>query len=630
MKRLRRGLVAVAILALVLQAVPGIAAAPGGARPLVCIDPGHGGEDQGAVANGLEEKELNLDMAFRAKPIIESMGYRVIMTRESDVYVSLEERCRIANSAGATIFVSIHNNAYVSTANGTETFCFYDSEAGRRLATAIHQQVTRRINTNDRGVKEAGFYVLKHTDMPAALLEGAFLTNEQDAQLLADPGFRQKIAEGVAAGVDSYLVDPGLFNEYILLMNPDPEEEAEVEIAYMECNGEEECFIEEVPPESRLTLYVDEYVYNTDVSARVRSTNGVPVVAERSMYFDFELGRGGHAAPAALQPSTHWYLAEGSTAWGFSTFILVQNPGDEENWVVMEFMRSDGIHKRFKYYLAPHSRFTLDASSVEAFSRADFSVEIESEEPVVVERSMYFECYYGIPGGHVSPGVTEASRTWYLPEGYTGPGFDTFVLLANANETEAVAHMTYLLPGGETLEEYLALEPNSRRTVHLDENQELADTDVSVKVEASVPLVVERSMYFDYKGVREGSNSVAAPNPSRSWYLAEGYTGGGFDTYLLLMNPNGAETGVILEFMLAEGESVKKGITLPPDSRTTVWLNQEKGIENAEVSTYVASQCPIVVERAMYFRSGDRIGGHTAMGSISPAEDWYFAEGCTR
>lgn len=176
-----------------------------GSGALVCLDPGHGGSETGAKDNGVLEKDVNLDIALRARAVLEAKGYRVIMTRDSDTNVSLAKRCAIANGAGAAVFVSIHNNARPPDVAGTTTYCYRYSPKGRRLATYIQWQVVSHIKQPDRGVKGAGLYVLKNVRMPAALLECVFLTDAREAKLIGDPAFRQKIAEGVAAGIDDYL-----------------------------------------------------------------------------------------------------------------------------------------------------------------------------------------------------------------------------------------------------------------------------------------------------------------------------------------------------------------------------------------------------------------------------------------
>ena len=618
----------VLIAALILAAVPVSGAAQGGYGLLVCIDPGHGGKDSGAVGNGLQEKDLNLDIALKTKPLVEVAGYRVIMTRESDVYVSLEDRCAIANRAHAAIFVSIHNNAYQQEDQGTETYCYYDSEEGRRLATEIHREVVKRIDRPDRGVKEAGFYVLKNSDTTSALLEGAFITNPEDAGLLADEGFRQKIAEGVAAGVNYYLVDPGRFNTHIQVMNPDPEKTARIQLAFMRGSGEE-GFTEEIPPGTRKTFRVDDYIFNDDVSTLVRSLNGVPVVAERAMDFDFERGTGWHGAPGVTAPRCTWYLAEGSTAWGYGTFLLVQNPNPDANPIHMYFMCADGSVGQYECTLPPYSRFTLDVSKVPGMGSADFSTVVYSTGSTLVERAMYWN-QAGRSGGHDSAAVPSPEKTWYLAEGYTGKGFDTYLLIGNPNSSAAAVSVIYMVQDGNVVTEYYELPANSRKTVHLNEVKGLSDKDVSVQVIAAQPVVVERSEYFDYKGVKEGSNSTGVPALSSRWYLAGGCTGAGFETYVLLANPNSTDTRVDLEFAGPDGRKVNKGVIVAARSRQTIFLNEVPGLENTEVWTEVTSEQPIVVERSVYKCQGSRPGGYGAMGVTAPATEWYFAEGCTR
>jgi N-acetylmuramoyl-L-alanine amidase len=597
---------------------------------LVCLDPGHGGTDTGANYNGVAEKDVNLDIALRAKPLIEAMGYRVLMTRTGDQTVSLQQRCDIANNAGATIFMAIHNNAYMTDDQGTETYCYYDSQDGRRLATFVHQEVVKRIKRPDRGVKEAGFYVLKHTDMTSALVEGVFLTNPEEARMIQDPKFRQRIAEGVAAGINDYLVDPGLFDEYVLMMNPDATQTAQVALTYMNTSGHSYTREIEVTPLSRATVHVDEDVPNSDVSTTVTSTNGVPIVAERAMYFDFSKGAGGHDAPGVGQPATTWYLAEGSTDWGFSTYVLIQNPLDVDADVTVRFLRSDGANIDHQCKLKAGSRFTLDCSTVPGVEKADFSTKVSASSPVVVERSMYFKNHDGKSGGHCSPASPSPANHWYLAEGYTGKGFDTYVLIENPSQGNASARVDYLLPKGNVLSTTEEIAPHSRKTIHVDDIKGLESTDVSVQVDSPVPLVVERSMYFDYFGIREGNNSVGATGAAKTWYLAEGYTRSGFDTYVLMENPGDTGAGATVEFLLADGSTRKVGVSLPARSRQTIRVNEMPGMGAAEFATKVTCPVPIVVERASYFNLGPRPGGTNDLGVTEPALQWYFAEGCTR
>ena len=211
-----------------------VSAASAVGAPLVAIDPGHGGADSGAAgtlpagtqtglparidADGqtlIYEKDVTLDIAQRLDVYLRGRGLPTVMTRTRDlaggdvpfttVGADLRARVKIANDAGARLFVSIHENALSATAAGTETYHFYYSNPGARaLAMLVHEQVLAALGLPDRGVKTAGFYVLKYTRMPAILVEGAFLTNPNEALLLADPAVRQRLAEAIGTGVARY------------------------------------------------------------------------------------------------------------------------------------------------------------------------------------------------------------------------------------------------------------------------------------------------------------------------------------------------------------------------------------------------------------------------------------------
>jgi N-acetylmuramoyl-L-alanine amidase len=597
---------------------------------IVCLDPGHGGDDSGALGCGLKEKDLNLDIAMQVKPLLQAMGYTVVMTRESDITLSLQDRCDIANRNHSTIFVALHNNAYDASFKGTETYGYYDNVDDARLATYIHTEVVNRIHTVDRGVKQAGFYVLKHTNMTAALLEGAFITNPDDAAQLADPEFRVKIAQGVASGVYKYFNEARMFDTYVLLQNPDPKKAAEVRLSYMTGDGQQVDQDIEVPPQTRRSVHVDDAIYNADVSTHVKSMNGVPIIAERSMYFDFPGGRGAHAAGGVVAPATSWFLAEGCTNWGFSTYILAENPNDAASDVTLNLLRPDGMTGVFKYAMPPRSRLTVDVSQLPAFETTDFSTRVDATKPIVVERAMYFKDHKGMKGGTDSPAVTLPSQTWYLAEGHTGDGFENYILLENPNSQTAGARLTFMLPGGSTRDVDYALAPQSRKTVYVNELEGLGHTDESVAVSSTLPIVAERSMYFNYKGIKEASNSIGAPQPSESWYFAEGCTGNGFDTWLCLLNPLATEAQVYMWCMRDDGVVVEKAVTLAPKARLSIRMNDVPGLDRADFSTRLLSKGGIVAERSMYINNGSKYGGTSAVGSVEPSTDWYFAEGCTR
>lgn len=167
----------------------------------VVIDPGHGGHDRGGIpGQRIPEKVLALDVAKRVERLLRSAGYRTVMTRRSDVFISLAERVRIANAQRDAIFVSIHfNSASNRDATGIETY--YYNSAGGRLAYNIQGNLIRACKTDNRGVKRRGFYVIRHTRIPAVLVECGFLTNGREGRRCLSSSYRQTLATQIARGI---------------------------------------------------------------------------------------------------------------------------------------------------------------------------------------------------------------------------------------------------------------------------------------------------------------------------------------------------------------------------------------------------------------------------------------------
>jgi N-acetylmuramoyl-L-alanine amidase len=172
----------------------------------IVIDAGHGAHDSGAVANGLKEKDILLDVALRVKNKLENAGATVIMTRSTDVFLELEERAAIANKSGGSAFVSIHANAAASAATGTETYydSQYQKEKSLELANSIQSNLVKTLGTRDRGVKEYGFYVVKYTRIPSVLVELGFITNPDEAARLATGTYRDQAASAIVVGLKEY------------------------------------------------------------------------------------------------------------------------------------------------------------------------------------------------------------------------------------------------------------------------------------------------------------------------------------------------------------------------------------------------------------------------------------------
>jgi N-acetylmuramoyl-L-alanine amidase len=169
----------------------------------VVIDAGHGGYDRGGIpGQRVSEKDMTLDVARRLRSVLAASGYRVVMTRDSDVFVPLGVRTAIANSTRNAIFVSVHfNSAPRSSAGGIETY-FYNRQS-LSLASAIHHYVAGGAPSENRGVRRRGYFVLRRTNMPSVLVECGFLTSPTEAGYIQNASYRQKLAEEIAAGVRS-------------------------------------------------------------------------------------------------------------------------------------------------------------------------------------------------------------------------------------------------------------------------------------------------------------------------------------------------------------------------------------------------------------------------------------------
>lgn len=206
-----------------------------GALKTVVLDPGHGGFDKGAVSAYGYEKDFALDVARGIKPLLEARGLEVKMTRNSDVFIPLELRARIANAAKDAIFVSIHFNAtnFNPAANGFEIFSltprgapstdddalalrFLNMQAGSpvdapslALSMSVYHSLLGHFSQFDRGIKRARFAVLRRTKIPAVLVEGGFLSERSESRLIAKSAWREKLSQSIATGILGYkeLVD---------------------------------------------------------------------------------------------------------------------------------------------------------------------------------------------------------------------------------------------------------------------------------------------------------------------------------------------------------------------------------------------------------------------------------------
>jgi len=166
----------------------------------VVLDAGHGGTDYGAIRNGINEKDINLDVAKRVEAILRHRGVNVYMARTTDVFVSLEDRCKYTARVNPNIFVSIHVNSCMGTEpRGVETHYYHDNSVP--LANIIHNKLTHAVSSPNRGLFKSRFYVINHTSVPAVLVEIGFISNDRERAALTTPQYKQTIAEAIAEGI---------------------------------------------------------------------------------------------------------------------------------------------------------------------------------------------------------------------------------------------------------------------------------------------------------------------------------------------------------------------------------------------------------------------------------------------
>jgi len=310
-----------------------------------------------------------------------------------------------------------------------------------------------------------------------------------------------------------------------------------------------------------------------------------------------------------------WYFAEGCTLEGFEEWILIINAEDHESTVEITYMTPRGEVRRPNLVIEPNGRLTLSVNH--DLPDMDVSVRIVSDGRIYAERSMYWGKRIE---GHCSA-ASSVARQWFLAEGTTQGGFDTWLLIQNPSEVSASVKIKYLTDKG-VAEKALQVGAKSRASIHV--NDDIQNSDFSTIISSDRYVAVERSMYFG--GMRGGHCSAAVQKASKQWYFAEGSTSG-FNEWISIMNPNMDSANVEIICLTPEGRSSSEIITVNGISRATVNMNSV--IHEPEVSVILRADREIVAERSMYWNNGSGVAGHNVTGLITPAMNQYLVEGCT-
>ncbi len=335
-----------------------------------------------------------------------------------------------------------------------------------------------------------------------------------------------------------------------------------------------------------------------------------------------------YAANQGRIQSASWYLAEGSTDGGMESFVLVQNPGAAAVHVNVKFQTdTEEIAPADLQGIAipANSRVTFKANTYVTNYNVSTKVEPLDGE-VVVERSMYGN---NRTWAHDSIGTTAPAASWYLPEGSTSGGMDTWVLVQNPEDDAVRVNIKFQTDTGEVAPAALQsvnIPANTRKTFKV--NDYVNSYNVSTFVETiNGGVVCERAMYGNNK--TWATDSIGIPNTAADWYLAEGSTDGGMETFLLVQNPYSKDLHVNIKFQTDAGEQAPTDLqntVIPAKSRRTIKVNEY--VTNYNVSTYVkCTDGNVICERSMY--GNNRTWAHDSIGVTTPTALWELAEGST-
>jgi hypothetical protein len=328
--------------------------------------------------------------------------------------------------------------------------------------------------------------------------------------------------------------------------------------------------------------------------------------------------------------SHKYYFAEGAENGFMRTSFAAVNIGTARALVRMHYQSSDSPN-------------VFEFRSIEANAKDiiypslppnNFATLVESDQPLVMNRQMIWgDSPQGqYLGSHMESAIAGPSRTWYLAEGATHGSFDLFYLLQNSTDTEAQVSVEYLRPAPlPPIVKTYSVAPRSRRTIWVDdEGPELAETDVSATITSDQPLVVERAMYYSTPGQSwiAGHAGAGVTAPATRWFVAEGATGAFFDFYVLIANPGSAAADLTVTYLLQDGPPITKTYTVAARSRRTIDVKgEDPRLASADVSTIVESTNgqPVIVERALWWPSGQWHEAHLSAGATETGTKWGFA-----
>jgi glucose/arabinose dehydrogenase len=344
-----------------------------------------------------------------------------------------------------------------------------------------------------------------------------------------------------------------------------------------------------------------------------------------------EIAAGTH--PRGFAPFTR-QLAEGASSSFFETSIALMNPNIVPTRVVLRFLKDDATTVAWPVTIAPRRRLTINPGQLAAIASSSFATIVEADGEVVVERTMKWD--QDNYGAHTEKAITGPASQWFFAEGSQG-FFLTYVLLTNPSNATNRARVRFLRESGTPVEQEFLLQPLSRRTIDCGSIAALINTSFGIEVTfLDAPGAAERAMYFGVPPqplFKAGHDSAGVTAPATEWFLAEGATGGFFETFVLIANPTAGPASVTVTYVTDTGQVVTRNKTVNANSRLTINIEAEGStvLANAAVATRVQSDVPVIVERSQYWPNNPTLWyeAHNAFGVTQAATRWGIAEGQT-
>ncbi|HEY5527321.1 MAG TPA: IPT/TIG domain-containing protein [Candidatus Anoxymicrobiaceae bacterium] len=368
-----------------------------------------------------------------------------------------------------------------------------------------------------------------------------------------------------------------------------------------------------LPALSQTTVYPGDAIGPKDYSTKVQCLEGRNIAVDRTMTWT---GPGAasaeaHSSVGVTQPATTWYLAEGSSSWGFECWLLIQNPNASAANCDATYMIEGSGPKTVRHVVPGNSRASYNMFG--DIGAKDASIKVVSNVPVIPERAMYRN---NRREGHDSIGTTTPANDYYLAEGTTGWGFTTYVLVQNPNPTPTTVTITYMTAQyGLQVQPAFNMPANSRKTIKV--NDTLKGLDFSTQIHGALPIIGERAMYWDNGTGESCHDSIGMDTPHTTFYLPDGQSSDGWETWTLVQNPNPVPVIVRVYYLTNTGTgNVTFTDTIPASSRKS--YNMGDKLPQGRASVLVTSLTTgrlIMVERAMYWNNRgagtDTIGGYS-------------------